>query len=505
MALAMARPWKHPTTGIYWLRKRVPDDLRTAIGKREEKLSLKTRDPAEAKRLHAAALVALEDRWGNLRAPVSKLDNSELRRISLATYQRCLEMKGPPGIVWDSDTAKDLWENTYDPDTAWTDGAIALSVRKTLHRSWCRKRAEEFISAYGLKVDDEDQLKIAKAVGSGVQQAVLALKRQANGDFSPGALDPQASPLFRAAPATDQRETLSFQTLLDGWAAEKQPTRKTLYSWKRVLDQLGAFVGHTDAVRLTPDDLLRWKASLLDAGLRTKTIRDSKIAPIRAIFQWGVDNRKLAANPAARIVIDVRSKMTERIRGFTDEEAALILRHAAREKDPVRRWVPLLCAYSGARLSEVCQLRVKDVFQQGGVWCMKFDPEAGSLKNENSERAVPLHPAIVESGFLQFVAAARSGPLFTGLHADRFGNRGGNGTKTIGRWVRGLGLTDERLSPSHSWRHRFKTLGRQFNLAPDLVNAITGHFRKTVADSYGEFPIDALFREIAKIPAFDVT
>jgi hypothetical protein len=105
----------------------------------------------------------------------------------------------------------------------------------------------------------------------------------------------------------------------------------------------------------------------------------------------------------------------------------------------------------------------------------------------------------------QFVSAARSGPLFTGLQADRFGNRGGNGTKTIGRWVRGLGLTDERLSPSHSWRHRFKTLGRQFGLAPDIVNAITGHLRKTVADSYGEFPMDALFREIAKIPAFDVT
>ena len=36
MALAMARPWKHPKTGVYWLRKRVPDDLQTGIGKREE-------------------------------------------------------------------------------------------------------------------------------------------------------------------------------------------------------------------------------------------------------------------------------------------------------------------------------------------------------------------------------------------------------------------------------------------------------------------------------------
>jgi hypothetical protein len=47
MVLAMSRPWKHPKTGIYWLRKGVPDDLREAVGKREEKFSLKTRDPLE--------------------------------------------------------------------------------------------------------------------------------------------------------------------------------------------------------------------------------------------------------------------------------------------------------------------------------------------------------------------------------------------------------------------------------------------------------------------------
>ena len=34
-------------------------------------------------------------------------------------------------------------------------------------------------------------------------------------------------------------------------------------------------------------------------------------------------------------------------------------------------------AYSGARLSEVCQLRAEDIFQQGEFWCMKFDPKAG--------------------------------------------------------------------------------------------------------------------------------
>jgi integrase len=132
---------------------------------------------------------------------------------------------------------------------------------------------------------------------------------------------------------------------------------------------------------------------------------------------------------------------------------------------------------------------------------MKIAPEAGSLKTAGSERVVPLHPAVIEAGFLQFVSKSAAGPLFSTLPPDVFGKRGGNATKIIGRWVRGLGLTDARISPSHSWRHRFKTLGRRHGLMPDIVNAITGHHRKTVADSYGEFPIDALYRELAKIPA----
>jgi integrase len=239
---------------------------------------------------------------------------------------------------------------------------------------------------------------------------------------------------------------------------------------------------------------------MVETGLRPKTIRDAKLAPVRAILQWAVDNRRLPLNPAERVTIDVRVKASETRRGFKDEEASLVLSAALRERDPVRRWVPWLCAYSGARLSEVCQLRVEDILQIDGIWCMKFDPDAGSLKTRSSERAVPLHPAVLEREFLEFVRGVGSGPLFANLTPDKFGSRGGNGTKILGRWVRSLGLTDDRISPSHSWRHRLKTMGRQHELAPDIVNAITGHGRRSVADSYGEFPIAALYRELKKIP-----
>jgi len=48
MVLAMARPWKHPATGIFWFRKAVPKDLKPVIGKVEEKFSLGTPHKREA-------------------------------------------------------------------------------------------------------------------------------------------------------------------------------------------------------------------------------------------------------------------------------------------------------------------------------------------------------------------------------------------------------------------------------------------------------------------------
>jgi hypothetical protein len=155
--------------------------------------------------------------------------------------------------------------------------------------------------------------------------------------------------------STEHKE-VKFDELFVGWNREKRPGEKTGYSRKRVLDQLGLFVGHRDANRLTAEDIVRWKNALIETGTKGKTIRDSKIAPIRAILQWGVDNRLLKANVAHRVTVNAKPKIAERIRGYTDEEALLVLSAALREKDALRRWVPWLCAYSGARISEICQL-----------------------------------------------------------------------------------------------------------------------------------------------------
>ena len=235
--------------------------------------------------------------------------------------------------------------------------------------------------------------------------------------------------------------------------------------------------------------------------MKAKTIRDSKLAPVRAIFQWATDNRKLDANPAARISIDLKARASERKRWYEDEDAKIILRAARKEREGLKRWAPWVCAYTGARISEVCHVRSQDVKQIKGIWCIAFTAEAGSLKNVNSERVVPVHPALQDEGFLKFAASVSDGPLFADVAEDRFGSRGGIGTKILSKWIRSLGIADKRISPSHSWRHRFRTLGRSYGVAVDVLDAMTGHARKTEGDKYGVVLPDAMMRELSKIPA----
>lgn len=509
MPLAMSRPWKHPSSGVYWLRKGVPEELRALVGKREEKRSLGTRDPVEAKRLHAEALAEIETKWANLRSGQKPLTEREARSLAIKYHDRWLQqhIENPTQqIYWRTDLAGRLFKPSVAPQSYdflydHTSPVDKAEIRLREMEQWCSVWSRECAATEGLVLDDAGHAILAKAIGAAVQRASVTLAQVADGaDIVMGPLPSVAL----AAGAGEVGEPLAFGVLIEGWSKERRPAEKTIYEWSRVAKQLAAFLGHDDARALTGDDLVRWKAAMLEEGLRPKTIQDAKLAPVRAILRWGVENKKLKINAADGVTIDARSKQSEKKRSFTEEEAQLVLSAALEANDPVRRWVPWIGAYSGARVSEICQLRREDVVEIDGIWCMKIMPEAGSVKTAGSERIIPIHPALEQSGFLKFALQNKAGPIFPELSPDKFGKRGGNGTKVIGRFVRQLGITDPRISPSHSWRHRMKTLGRRHGLAKDILEAMTGHGSKSVADAYGEFPVEALYRELCKVPQLKI-
>jgi hypothetical protein len=331
----MARPQKHPKTGIYWFRKVVPAKLRSLVGKREVKQSLRTRDPAEAKRLHLEALARLETRWANLQTGPKCLSEREAHMLAEPIYNQWIaQHRDNPSQqkFWQTNLGSNLWPS---PLLFWDAKKVELPPIEPLSRSvfrlemeaWCEQHAKDCLTAHGLVVDDESRLKLAKAIAAAVQRASLVLAQFAQGDYSQAEHPDNVA----AAPTKPERPRskeapLTFDTLIQGWADERQPKEKTIYEWRRVMRKLTDFLGHNDARRLTPDDFVRWKQSLIAAGQRSKTIRDAKLTPAKSILGWAAKNRLIETNPAAGIDIDVKTRAAETKRGFSEDEAATTMR-----------------------------------------------------------------------------------------------------------------------------------------------------------------------------------
>jgi hypothetical protein len=103
--------------------------------------------------------------------------------------------------------------------------------------------------------------------------------------------------------------------------------------------------------------VIGWKNALLAGGLSNITVRDVYLGAVRATLQYGADQSRLPDNPAAGVKIRVKKALRERDKGFDQGEALKILTatrsapsaNISVEMAAALRWVPWMCAYSGAR------------------------------------------------------------------------------------------------------------------------------------------------------------
>jgi transposase InsO family protein len=85
MALPMTRPTKHPKTGVYQIRRRVPKPLQGIIGKAERVISLGTKDPEEAKRKAPAANRKIDEEFAAARAALGRFRDECLNDTLFST------------------------------------------------------------------------------------------------------------------------------------------------------------------------------------------------------------------------------------------------------------------------------------------------------------------------------------------------------------------------------------------------------------------------------------
>jgi integrase len=329
-----------------------------------------------------------------------------------------------------------------------------------------------------------------------------------------------------AGKSTTASEFCAFRTIYEKWQKEQKPVAKTVYSWKRILSKLVAHIGNVpsvtegelmrwNAASLTEQQVISWKDALVAHELHPTTI-ENHLTILRTIYNYAKANKLVPANAveaAGAVKYKAKRRPGTKSRGFTDDEARTILLAARQHPDPVCRWSPWLAAHLGARIDEICGAMVADIETIKGVPCFHIrldnrenDPDQeAEIKNENAERIVPLHAALIAEGFLDYVAKLpENGPLFPDLKPDRFGRRGGNGQKRISRWIRDkVQITDPRTRPNHAWRHRFRTLLRNpaLQIGEDVVDYLCGHSgNRGEGRNYGGYA-EAAVTAITKLPS----
>jgi integrase len=328
---------------------------------------------------------------------------------------------------------------------------------------------------------------------------------------------PSEAPI--AAPAGPR---VPIMPTFEAYAAEAGMTAGVRSEWRKYFERLVAFLGHDDAAQLRADDVIRWKDQLLAEPTRAGgkrspvTVNDKYLTSLKAMLGWAVDQRKLPDNVAKGIRARVPKQAKLRDRDFTADEARRILAASLEPASPrmaeghrrARRWIPWLCAYTGARVNEMSQLRGEDVFELEGVPVLRITPEAGTTKTREA-RVVPLHPHLIEQGFLSVVVANGPGPLFYDPRRQRVAGEGSRHFKKVGErlaeWVRKeVGVDDPGIMPNHAWRHTFKTRAIAAAVPEKVSDAITGHAPTTVSRAYGTVPLETKAEAVRSLPRFDV-
>ncbi len=302
-------------------------------------------------------------------------------------------------------------------------------------------------------------------------------------------------------------------SLFDGYVHERQPAPATIKRWRPVIASLEHRLGH-EASRITTDGIIEWKEWLAQQGVGGRTIREVYLAAAKVVFGWAIENKKLIINPTTGVTVRVPKTIRTRGPSFTTAEAQMILQSSlsaengrvSRERVLARRWIPWICAYSGARVGEIAQIRKCDIIEIEGIWAIRITPEAGSTKS-GIARLVPLHPHLIEQGILTMFDRVGDGPVFYDPSRGRGGAAGNPHHKKVcerlAEWVREVGVNDPNVQPNHGWRHLFKTVARRVEISPEIRDAIQGHAPRSVGEAYGEWPIDVLAAAVARIPRFE--
>lgn len=457
-----------------------------------------------------------------IEATTTEFDASVAHHLGMAPADGSLD--GIPARPADEKTAELLAAiDMYDPK--------ALAAWALKYETDPARRAVALEQLYGRLVDGEiarkqilvDETSRGKTLEVMDQAAdafgEMATRRLTSLDFSDpfGAGLPawNAPTLATPGPVASPRGVLTMAKLFAKWKEEHATSRSpsTFRRYGFSIEALIGFWGERDVRLMTPDDVLAF-ARERQKTIPAATINKNDLVAVSSVLGWATTplaGRLLASNPAYKIRLPEDKKTVTREKRFRDGEIAAILLAARQARfnakmpraSASRRWAPWICAYTGCRIQETCWVTKDDIYRDGDVWLINFPKTKIDIA-----RRVPLHPALIDEGLLDFHAKAPSGYLFCGDVPQKPGatrTQQEQRASELSEWIREQVTLDPSLSPNHGWRHTFITRAEDAGITKRQSNVITGHnTAKDASDGYYAPSPTELKKIIDRYPRYDL-
>lgn len=357
--------------------------------------------------------------------------------------------------------------------------------------------AKRHTEALGVLVDWESKAQapqVAALLRRVLEALVLAHESLVARDSGLVVDTPPMPDVFPVAPKT---KPAKLRDVWDAWK-KSDPGRhpKTVRDTELALDLFEKLTGNPPLSELTKsmgDDL---RAKLLGQYESAKTA-SNKLNDINKLLTFAAEERGLIdRNPWARLKIKYRKGKTK---PWSAEDINLMfsgplfrayeLPTVVKAGRDAAYWVPLLALYTGARASELAQLRTQDVriancaTTQEPVHVLDITSEdededtgaqATRTKTDASVRHVPIHSELIRLGFLDYAAdMRRAGHAQLFPHIQRRVGAADDLSTWFGSYRRKAGVTKTRHG-LHQARHTVRTALADAGATDSQVYALTG-------------------------------
>lgn len=268
-------------------------------------------------------------------------------------------------------------------------------------------------------------------------------------------------------------------------------TQKTLDQRSRDILLLTAFFN--TAATLTLTNIRTWLVICKEEESLTPSTVKRVFGACESFFKYLKEIGEVPHETISPFIIPNEFKITKKANGksknkvasyipFKKQEVEQLYKHSLMNEDLILSQLIYIAAYSGARIEEICSLKVTDINIQEEYF------DITDSKTPAGIRQVPIHSAL-KPLFEKLIAESQDGYLLSGLTLNKYGDRSNAIGKRFGRMKKKLAFNS--LQVFHSIRKTVITQLENSLVNENIAADIVGHEKPRM--TYGLYSSGAIY------------